>query len=258
MDKLPVLFIGHGNPMNAIVDNAFSRALGSIGKELPRPTAILCISAHWTTGGAWVTHMAQPKTIHDFGGFPQALFDVQYPAPGSPEIADLVCSEVKDPSVDPDDHGWGLDHGAWSILKHMYPAADVPVVQLSIDDSQPASYHFNIGKQLKNLRDRGVLIVGSGNVVHNLKLIDFQPRVKPLEWAVEFDAWVKERLEKKDYAALMKDATKTSAGKLAVPTPEHWYPLFYVLGASDDADPLRFEYEAIEHGSISMRSFRLG
>lgn len=256
--RLPVLFIGHGSPMNAIQDNAFTRSLGELGRVIERPKAILCVSAHWMTEGSWVTHMPKPKTIHDFYGFPKPLFDVQYPAPGSPEFADLIRSEVKDPKLNADDESWGIDHGTWSVLRHMYPKADIPVLQLSIYMSQTPEYHFRLGQQLRRLREQGVLIIGSGNIVHNLRQIDFSSTAKPFDWAIEFDEWVKDRLSHADYASLTNDATNSQAGKLSIPSPDHWYPLLYTLGASDNQDRLRFEYEGIDHGSISMRCLSLG
>jgi len=256
--RLPVLFLGHGNPMNAIEENAFTRRLGALGRELPRPRAVLCVSAHWMTQGTWVTHMDHPRTIHDFYGFPQALFDVRYPAPGSPAIADRVRAEVRTPAIGADGSEWGLDHGTWSVLKHMYPDADVPVVQLSLDMSRPSGFHFELGSKLRALREQGVLIVGSGNIVHNLRRIDFNEGAKPFDWAVEFDEWVKKRILERDFASLRDQATATPAGKLSVPTPDHWYPLLYVLGASDPSEELRFEHEGIDHGSISMRCLSLG
>jgi 4,5-DOPA dioxygenase extradiol len=194
---------------------------------------------------------------NDFSGIPKSLSDVQYPAPGSPDFADLIRSEVKNPKLKPDDETWGLDHGTWSILKHMYPLADIPVLQLSIDMAKPPEYHFQIGQQLRRLREQGVLIVGSGNIVHNLKEIDPNPKAKPFDWAIEFDAWVKERLKLGDYASLTHEATKSPEGKLSIPSPDHWYPLLYILGSSDQHDQLRFEYEGIDHGSISMRCLSL-
>jgi 4,5-DOPA dioxygenase extradiol len=252
-ERLPVLFLGHGNPMNAIEENAFTRMLGSLGRNIPRPKAILCISAHWMTEGSWVTQMPHPKTIHDFYGFPKELFDVQYPAPGSPEIASLVQATVVDPKVHPDNEMWGLDHGAWSVLRHMYPKADVPVVQLSVYIEQPAEYHLQLGKQLRPLREQGVLIVGSGNIVHNLRQIKWEDDASPYDWAIEFDEWAKEKIKNRDFRALCHDYKKSKAGSLSIPSPDHYYPLFYVLGASDESDELHFDYESIDNGSISMR-----
>ena len=254
--RMPVLFIGHGSPMNAITTNRFSETLGSLGRKIPRPRAILCVSAHWMTDGTWVTHMPKPKTIHDFHGFPQALFDVKYPASGSPEIAEEIQAEVKEPKIHLDDELWGLDHGTWSVLRHLYPKADVPVLQLSVYMEQPPEYHFELGKRLRRLRDRGILIIGSGNIVHNLRTIRWEEDAPSYDWAIEFDEWVKDRLLQKDHAALVTDVSRTKAGKLSVPAPDHWYPFLYVLGVSDEKDELSFDYEGLENGSISMRSVR--
>lgn len=256
--RMPVLFLGHGSPMNAIADNKFTKALGVLGSKITNPQAILCVSAHWETQGTWVTGMNNPKTIHDFYGFPQALFDVQYPAPGSYEIANLVQANIADPKIQLDEHEWGLDHGTWSVLRHMYPNADVPVLQLSIDMDRPAEYHFKLGQELAKLRDKGVLIVGSGNIVHNLRTISWDTNARPLEWAIEFDDWVKEKIIKRDFSPLQSEVLKSQSGKLSIPTPEHYYPLLYTLGATDSSDEMRFEYEGIENASISMRCISFG
>ena len=244
--------------MNAIADNAFTRTLAKLGSRLPKPRAVLCVSAHWLTPGSRVTGMARPRTIHDFGGFPEALYEVRYPAPGSPELADLVRETVGGGAVRVDHDEWGLDHGAWSVLRHLYPKADVPVVQLGIDYVLPARRHFELGEKLRPLREKGVLILGSGNIVHNLRRISIDENAAPEAWAVEFDAWAKERLERRDFAPLLGDLAAAPSGTLAVPTPDHYDPLLYVLGASDARDRLRFEYEGIQNGSISMRCFSLG
>lgn len=257
-ERMPVLFIGHGSPMNAIDTNPYTKTLNRLGAALPKPKAILTISAHWITNGTWVTEAAKPETIHDFGGFPQALFDVQYPAPGSPEIAKLVQDTILNPKVQGDQSQWGLDHGAWSVLRHMYPLADIPVLQLSIDMRQPAEYHMNLGQQLSKLRDKGVLILGSGNLVHNLRQIRWEADAKPFDWAVEFDEWIKNKIVNGDFNSAIKDFHTTTAGKLSVPTLDHYLPLHYILGASDTKDQLKFEYEEMQNGSISMRSFSLG
>lgn len=256
--RMPVLFIGHGSPMNAIASNVYTHMLGRLHKLYPAPRAILCISAHWLTEDTRVTYMEHPKTLHDFFGFPPELFAVQYPAPGSPETADLICSTVTEPRILPDDKSWGIDHGAWSVLRHIHPAADVPVVQLSIDMSRPAEYHYNIGRQLQPLRDEGVLILGSGNIVHNLRRIDRDPDAAPYDWAVEFDNWIKESLLARNYDAIVHDYAATEAGRLSVPTPDHYLPFLYVLGAGGTEDPLRFEYEAMQNASVSMRTFSIG
>lgn len=254
--RMPVLFVGHGSPMNAIETNDYTRALKALGESFEKPKAIVVVSAHWLTKGTWVTEMPQPKTIHDFHGFPQALFDVQYPAPGSPEIAKLIQSEVRKPKVQGDHKEWGLDHGTWSVLRHMYPKADVPVLQLSIDLSQPAEYHFDLGQQLSQLRDKGVLLLGSGNVVHNLRQIRWEPNAKPYDWAVEFDNWFKQKLLSRDFKALIKDFHNSTAGQLSVPTLDHYLPLHYILGAANETDELKFEFEELQNGSISMRTFQ--
>jgi 4,5-DOPA dioxygenase extradiol len=256
--RMPILFLGHGNPMNAIQDNLFTQKLTQLGQSIPRPQSILCISAHWMTKGTWVTHMTHPKTIHDFFGFPKELFEVEYPASGNPTLAAAIQHAVRKPKIHCDNENWGLDHGTWSVLKHLYPKADIPIVQMSIDMSQPEEYHYHIGEQLRTFRSDGILIIGSGNIVHNLREVDFSAEARPLAWAIEFDEWVKQKLYLRDYHSLMKDAQNSKSGKLSIPTPDHWFPLFYTLGASDKDDSLRFEYEKIDHGSISMRCFSLG
>jgi 4,5-DOPA dioxygenase extradiol len=256
--RSPILFIGHGSPMNAIADNEYTKTLHALGAKIPKPRVILVVSAHWMTQGPHVTQMAQPKTIHDFGGFPQALFDVQYPAPGSPETAALIQSLVKDPSVQMDASAWGLDHGTWSILRHMYPDAKIPVLQMSLSHRQSPEFHFQLGRDLSSLRERGVLIIGSGNLVHNLRQIQWDEKAKPYDWAVEFDEWTKAKLEKREFADLLQGPTSTSAGRLSVPTTEHYLPMHYILGAADGKDELRFEYEEMQNASISMRTFSFG
>jgi 4,5-DOPA dioxygenase extradiol len=250
----PVFFIGHGSPMNAIESNSFTKSLKGLRELCPNPRAILCISAHWMTEGSWITHMRNPKTIHDFYGFPKELFEIQYPVPGSPEVAELVIQTATNPKVHPDDEAWGLDHGSWSVLRHIYPEAEIPVLQLSLYLARSADYHFNLGQQLRSLRDQGVLIVGSGNIVHNLRAIRWEPNAQAYPWAVEFDDWVKTRLIHRDLEALMTDFRQTESGKLSVPTMEHYYPLLYALGATDEKDELQFVYEGIQNGSISMRT----
>lgn len=253
--KMPVLFIGHGSPMNALANNDYTRALNLLGKTIEKPKAILMISAHWMTRGTAVTAMAHPKTIHDFYGFPKALFDIQYPAPGSTELAHVLIDQIGSPHILPDTNEWGLDHGTWSVLKHLYPEANIPVLQLSMDMTKPAEYHFEIGKKLKFLREQGVLIIGSGNIVHNLRQIDWEEKATPFDWAVEFDQWVKEKAEKHDFSSLVKDYAQSKSGQLSVPTPDHYYPLLYILGAVEDNDQLSFPYEEIQNASIAMRSF---
>jgi 4,5-DOPA dioxygenase extradiol len=257
-ERMPVFFIGHGSPMNAIDVNPYTKNLNVLGEKIPRPRAILVVSAHWMTEGSWVTEMPNPKTIHDFYGFPQALFDVQYPAPGSPETAQLIRETVQNPKVHGDMEMWGLDHGTWSVLRHLYPKADIPVLQLSLYMEQGPEYHFKLGQELSKLRDKGILILGSGNLVHNLRTIRWEPNAKPFDWALEYDEWLKTKLSEKDFASVLYQFHQTQAGKLSIPTMEHYYPLHYVLGAADPKDELRFEYEEMQNGSISMRSFSLG
>ena len=256
--KQPVLFIGHGSPMNAIEDNDFTKKLKSLGSELTRPKAILIISAHWETNGTWLTGMEKPKTIHDFYGFPDALFQVQYPASGDPSLVKNVQDNITTPEIEADMNKWGLDHGTWSVLRHMYPKADIPVVQLSIDRTKPFEYHYNLGKKLAFLREQGVLVMGSGNIVHNLRTISWSKSAEPLDWAIEFDQWVKAKANKRDFEALTNEAMNTKAGKLSIPTPEHYLPLLYVLGAGGKEEELKFDIEEIQNASISMRSIRIG
>ena len=255
--RLPVLFVGHGSPMNAIADNEYTRSLRALGARLGKPAAVLCVSAHWLTRGTAVTGMKHPRTIHDFGGFPEALYQVRYPAPGSPEVAALA-REALGAGVAVDVEEWGLDHGTWSVLRHMYPEADVPVVQLGIDYGASARRHLEMGEKLRPLREKGVLILGSGNIVHNLRRISFEEDAPPEDWAVEFDAWVKARLEARDFDALAGDLSLAPSGRVGVPTPDHYDPLLYVLGASDAGDRLRWEFEGIQNASISMRSVSFG
>ncbi len=257
--RVPVLFIGHGSPMNAIETNDYTMAISAFARErLPRPRAILCVSAHWLTEGTWVTHMENPRTIHDFHGFPQELFGVRYPAPGDPRLAEEIHRRIRRPRIVLDDEMWGLDHGAWSVLRHMYPAADVPVLQMSVSITQPPSYHFEAGRALRELRDEGVLILASGNIVHNLRRLSWESAAAPFDWALEFDLWVKERLEARDFRALVEDATISEAGRLSIPTPDHWLPALYAMGAAAEGEPVEFIFEGVQNASISMRSFAFG
>lgn len=256
--KMPVLFLGHGSPMNAIESNDFTRTLARLGQGLPVPKAIVCISAHWQTRGTWVTHMQNPKTIHDFYGFPQALFDVQYPAPGSPALAEKIQTKIVSPPIHRDDSQWGLDHGTWSVLKHIYPQAQIPIVQLSMDMTQSAEYHFQLGQQLTSWRQQGVLIVGSGNIVHNLRKLSWETNAKPFDWALEFDEWVQTKILDRDFSALVNEPLQTESGRLSIPTPDHYLPLLYTLGAAEKNDSIQFIYEGIQNSSISMRCVQIG
>lgn len=253
--SLPVLFVGHGNPMNAVEDNEFSRAWQAAAGEIPRPKAILCISAHWETPGTRVTAMDRPRTIHDFYGFPKQLSDLQYPAPGSPELARRVVGLVQAGTV-AEDQAWGLDHGTWSVLCRMYPQADIPVVQLSLNRSQEASYHYQVGKELRALRDEGVLIVGSGNIVHNLRLMVWQDTA--FDWAREFDAQVRQWILDGEHEAIIHYEQYGRSALLSVNSAEHYLPLLYVLGLQDQGEPVGFFAEKLWGGSLSMRCVRIG
>lgn len=257
-ERMPVLFIGHGSPMNALETNSYTRSLAQLGQELAKPRAILVISAHWVTEATTVTTMERPKTIHDFYGFPKALFDIEYPAPGSPEIAKQIQELALDSKILSDYESWGLDHGTWAVLRHMYPHAEIPVLQLSLHSKQTVDYHVRLGHEISKLRDKGVLILGSGNLVHNLRQIRWEPDAKPYEWAIEFDEWIKAKLVDGDFQAVLENFHSTKAGQLSIPTLEHYLPLHYILGASHRSDQLKFEFEELQNGSISMRSFSLG
>lgn len=253
MDKpMPALFFGHGNPMNALQTNDWTNAWTAIGASLTRPRAILCISAHWYLPATLVTAMAAPRTIHDFGGFPRELYQIQYPAPGSPEVAHRVQEILKPLAVELD-HSWGLDHGTWSVLHHVYPAADIPVVQLSIDETQPAAFHFELGKQLSPLRDEGILIVGSGNLVHNLHTYAWGKHIpEPYDWALRFETAAKQLLLDGDFEPLINFESLGPDALLAIPTPDHYLPLLYVLGARRQDDAITFPVQGFDGGSISM------
>jgi 4,5-DOPA dioxygenase extradiol len=258
-ERMPVLFLGHGSPMNAIEDNDYRRSWEKLGVEFgtqrPRPQMILCISAHWLTTGWQLTAMAKPRTIHDFGGFPQELFDQQYPAPGAPDIARAISDGIEAPPVGLDQKEWGLDHGAWSVLKPMFPEADIPVVQLSMDYARPPAEHVALGQQLKGLRDRGVLIVGSGNIVHNLRAARFASRSsEAYDWAVEFDSKIAARIEQGDVAGLADFQKLGTLAQLAHPTYDHYLPLLHAAGATDRGEPVRFFNESYQLASIAMRS----
>lgn len=255
-ETLPALFLGHGNPMNAITDNEFASGWRQVGETLPKPAAVLCISAHWETRGVFVTAMEKPRTIHDFGGFPPELFEVQYPAPGSPELAHAARQTVKGSSVELD-HQWGLDHGCWSVLKHVFPDADVPVVQLSLDYTRPATGHYELAAELSYFRKRGILIVGSGNMVHNLGRADWQKR-EGFDWAVEAGARLKALILEKNHKALTNYGALGTEVRLAVPTPEHYLPLLYILALQGNGEGVSFFNEKTELGSISMTSVRIG
>ena len=261
-DRMPVLFLGHGSPMNAIGDNEYRRswqALGAeFGSKFPRPQLVLCISAHWLTEGWWLTGMENPKTIHDFGGFPQELFDQQYPAPGDAAAARAISQVVRQRASEPlgvDISEWGLDHGTWSVLKPMFPDADIPVIQLSMDYSRAPEDHYALAQQLKSLRERGVLIVGSGNIVHNLRQMQRGAAgSQAYDWALEFDQTIGGYLQQGNLAALQNFQKLGTLAKMAHPTHEHYLPLLYAAGAVDAKEPMRFFNTSFQGGSISMRS----
>lgn len=258
--KHPVLFIGHGSPMNGIEDNEFSRTWSKLGTEILKPKAVLVISAHWLTKGTHVTAMPNPKTIHDFGGFPQALFDVKYPAPGEPALAEATAKLITSTSVGLD-HDWGLDHGTWSVVRHMYPQADIPVLQLSIDYNKPPQYHFDLAKQLKSLRKKGVLIIGSGNMVHNLRMIAWDKMQEAnygFDWAIEMNTIFKEKIGNSDFKSLIEYEKLNAAAKLAIPTPDHYYPLLYTMALQDAKEEVQFFNDKMVGGSLNMTSVKWG
>ena len=248
--RMPVVFFGHGSPMNTLERNPYTETWRRLGESIPKPEAILCVSAHWYTEGTAVTAMEKPKTIHDFYGFPQALFDVQYPAPGDRQLASRVCELLAPTDVNLD-QSWGLDHGTWSVLKHVYPEADIPVVQLSIDGTQPFGFHYEIGKRLAPLRDEGVLVSGSGNVVHNLRLMK-RGGGAAFDWAVRFNEKIREALASRDHRALIDFEKLGEDARLSVPTPEHYLPLLYIAALQREDEKMSFAVDGYELGSLSM------
>lgn len=253
--EMPVLFIGHGSPMNAIEDNEFSRAWIATGKSLPQPKAILCISAHWETNGTKVTELKKPKTIHDFYGFPPELYAMQYPAPGSPELAQRVRDLAESTGIEPD-ISWGLDHGSWSVLARLFPKADVKVNQLSLDVTKPPQFHYDLGSQLKTLRKEGVLIIGSGNLVHNLGMVAWEDTA--FDWAMEYDARIKQWILDDDHEPIIHYEKHGRTAEMAVNSAEHYEPLLFILGLKEKGEPVQFFTEKATYGSISMRSVRIG
>ncbi|HEX8172257.1 MAG TPA: 4,5-DOPA dioxygenase extradiol [Thermoanaerobaculia bacterium] len=256
--RMPAVFFGHGNPMNAIERNAYTEAWSAIGRALPRPRAIVSVSAHWYLPGTLVTAMERPRTIHDFGGFPRPLYEFQYPAPGAPDLAARVA-ELLAPVGTGQDHRWGLDHGTWSVLCHVYPDASIPIIQLSIDETQPAQFHYDLGRKLAPLRDEGILVIGSGNLVHNLHTYAWGRQVsEPFDWAVRFETKARELMQSGnhqpliDYEAMGPDAMRSA------PTPDHYLPLLYVLGAAHPDDQVTFPVEGVDGGSVSMLSVQIG
>jgi len=257
--SMPAIFFGHGNPMNAIEENEYTRGWASIGASVPRPKAILAISAHWYLPATLITAMDRPRTIHDFGGFPRELYEVSYPAPGHAALVRRV-QELLSPHVAVGlDHRWGLDHGTWSVLTHVYPKADIPVVQLSIDETRPASFHYDIGRRLQPLRDEGILVIGSGNLIHNLHAYAWgRHPVEPFDWAVRFEQNARDLIRAGNHAPLVAYETLGRDAMLAAPTPDHYLPLLYILGARRDGEPASFPVEGVDGGSISMLTVRIG
>jgi 4,5-DOPA dioxygenase extradiol len=255
---MPAIFFGHGNPMNALADNAYTQAWSKIGAGIPRPKAILAISAHWYVPYVAVTGMKEPRTIHDFGGFPRELFEFAYPAPGDSALA-MRIRELLEPVDAGLDSQWGLDHGTWSVLCHVFPHADIPVVQLSIDETQPPQFHFQAGKLLAPLRDENVLVIGSGNIVHNLHAYAWgRHPAEPFDWAVRFDGRVRELLAANDMASLVDYESLGRDALLSAPTPDHYLPLLYIAGMLADEDPISFPVAGMDGGSISMLSVQFG
>jgi 4,5-DOPA dioxygenase extradiol len=258
--KMPVLFLGHGTPMNAISENVFVEGFRNIRKEIPKPAAVLCISAHWETRGTYVTAMESPQTIHDFGGFPKELYEVQYPAPGSQLLAEETKSMVKLTGVQLD-YNWGLDHGAWSVIKHLYPNADVPVIEMSLDYNKPPQYHYDLAGEIASLRNKGILIIGSGNMVHNLSKLNWQKLNDDdygYDWAIEAREKMKSFIMKDDHQALIHYHSQGKSFELSIPTTEHYLPLLYVLALKDRNEPVTLFNDKSVAGSIAMTSFKAG
>lgn len=257
--KMPVLFLGHGSPMNAIEENEFVTGFRNIANDIPKPNAILCISAHWETKGTFVTAMQNPTTIHDFGGFPEELFEVQYPAPGSPELAQETKSLITKTDVILDDK-WGLDHGAWSVIKHLYPKADIPVIQLSLDYAQTPQYHYELAQQINSLRKKGVLIIGSGNIVHNLRMVEWKRLNETFgfDWAIEANEKMKKFILNGNHQELINFRSQGKTFDLAIPTPEHYLPLLYILALQEKNEDVKLFNDKAVAGSLTMTSVKIG
>lgn len=255
---MPAIFFGHGNPMNALQSNAWTKAWASIGDGVPKPKSIVCVSAHWYLSATLVTAQERPRTIHDFGGFPRELYEVKYPAPGDPELANHVMDLLAPVSVGLDNR-WGLDHGTWSVLCHVFPQADVPVIQLSIDETQPAEFHYELAKRLSSLRDEGVLIIGSGNLVHNLHAYAWgRQQVEPLDWAVRFEERARDLLRAGTHDPLIAYETLGRDAILSIPTPDHYLPLLYVIALKREDEPISFPVDGFDRGSVSMLCVQIG
>lgn len=260
---MPVLFVGHGSPMNIVLKNDYTDSLITAAKEMPKPRAILVISAHWLTNGSYVTCVNKPRTIYDFYGFPDELYRISYPSPGSPEDAEFTVKTVKTTRIKCGD--WGLDHAAWAVLRHMYPEHSIPVFEMSLDYSpyndwnpKPLEFHYKLASELAPLREKGILIIGSGNIVHSLGLIDFDIDAKPFDWAVKFDEKIKQCLVSRDHQGLIKYLDLGKEALYAVPTQDHYLPMIYAVGLQKKEDNLKFIHEGFQHGSVSMRCFQIG
>ena len=259
-ERMPVLFVGHGSPMYAIEENEFVHSWRKLGESIPRPKAILCISAHWETNGTFVTAMTKPPTIHDFGGFPKQLFEVQYPAPGSPELAYLTRNTLKKTTVELDEK-WGLDHGAWSVIRNIFPKADIPVIEMSLDYNQSPQFHYDLAKELSSLRNKGVLIIGSGNIVHNLRMVAWDKVDKPeygFDWAIHANDKIKQHILNNNHKELINYMLLGREIQMAVPTPEHYLPLLYTLALKEENEQVTFFNDKTVMGSLSMTSVKIG
>jgi 4,5-DOPA dioxygenase extradiol len=255
---MPAVFFGHGNPMNALQSNAWTKGWAAVGNSMPKPRAIVCVSAHWYLPATLVTAQEQPRTVHDFGGFPRELYEIKYPAPGDPELANRVKDLLAPLSVGLDTQ-WGLDHGTWSVLGHAFPEADVPVIQLSIDETQPAEFHYGIAQRLSSLRDEGVLIAGSGNLVHNLHAYAWGcQQVQPLDWAMRFEERARELLLAGEHELLIAYEKLGRDAILSIPTPDHYLPFLYVIAQTREGEPISFPVEGVDGGSVSMLSVQIG
>ncbi|MBK5241066.1 4,5-DOPA dioxygenase extradiol [Clostridium sp.] len=255
--KMPVLFIGHGSPMNAILNNSYTEAICKSVENIPKPQAILVISAHWETEGTLITASNAPEQIYDFYGFPQELYDVKYNPTGSQKYAEMVARELADSNVMLTEK-WGLDHGAWSVLTHMYPKADIPVFQMSLNILGDEKYHYNLGRKLSVLRDKGILIIGSGDIVHNLRMMNYEMDAEPFEWASEFDNYISEAIVDKMHDNIISYEKLSKSSELSVPTKEHYLPLLYIAGLQEESDEVNFIYKGIQHSSMSMTSIKIG
>jgi len=255
--KMPMLFIGHGSPMNALFDNSFTQTLRKVGKSIEKPNAIMVISAHWETRGTYVSLSEKPATIYDFGGFDPKLYEVKYDAKGDPELAKEVIKSAFHFHIQ-EDHKMGLDHGAWTVLKHLFPNADIPVFQMSMDYTQPASYHFELAKSLRKMREKGVMIIGSGNIVHNLRLLNWKDiDSQPFDWAFEFDEIVKNKIDRREFIDLVNYQNFGNIAQLSIPTNDHYMPMIYTLGLADKNEEIQYIYEGYQYGSLSMRCFQV-